>query len=60
MISSRNSLLAIGLSVAILGSILGKLAIDNRLPWQTARTSSNIAEAQETGQSSEDNEVDAT
>jgi uncharacterized membrane protein YkoI len=29
-------------SIVILGSILGKLAIDNRLPWQTAEAS-NIA-----------------
>ncbi|MGQ4647870.1 hypothetical protein [Lyngbya aestuarii] len=37
---------------------MGKLAIDNYLSWQIAGTSSDIAEAEETGKS-ENNEVDA-
>lgn len=59
VISSKKGLLAVGLSVVILGSILGKLAIDNRLPWQIAGASSDSAEPENTGQAPEGGKVDA-
>lgn len=53
MIRSKTSVLAIGFSIAILGGILGKLALDRRLPWQTAGTDSNIAKVNDTGKTLE-------
>lgn len=48
MFRSKTSVLAIVL-IAILGGILGKLAIANRLPWQTAEANSDIAAVDNTG-----------
>lgn len=42
MFRSKTSVLTIGLSTAILGGILGKLAIDNRLPWQPPEASNIV------------------
>ncbi len=57
MFRSKTSVVAI-VSIAILGGILGKLTIDDRLPWQTAEAS-DIAGVDNTGKALKNEEVDA-
>ena len=40
----KRKLLTVGLSVVVLGGLLGKLAIDHHLPWQSAEANSGSAE----------------
>jgi uncharacterized membrane protein YkoI len=50
MIRFKISLLTVSLSVAVLGGILGKLAIDHHLPRQSAEANSGSAEIHKNGE----------
>lgn len=58
MTNSNKSLLVIGLCVVVVGGILGKLAIDNRLPLQNPGVSSDISKAEATEKALADGAVD--
>ncbi|NER30664.1 MAG: hypothetical protein F6J89_24370, partial [Symploca sp. SIO1C4] len=57
MIFSKKCLLVLGVPVAILGIIIGALAINNRLPWQATRINREIVQVEDTRKALEDNEV---